>query len=257
MKNIKVLMIDDNVGLIDLAKEYFKNSSISIELEANDGEEGLNLITNKIDEYDCIVLDLIMPNKDGLSVLKDLKKLNVDVFSKIIVATSYNDPKTIRKISEYGISYFILKPFSMIDLEEKIKDTCEIEEDLKKVIDFKHGNLQLSITHILHELGIPSHIKGYQYIREAIDIIYKRPDVIGGITKELYPELAHKFDTTVSRVERAIRHAIEVSWNRGSWDLMEEIFGHSVDIDKAKPTNSEFMVTIADKLKLEAKRIGV
>ena len=257
MKNIKVLMIDDNVGLIELAKEYFKNSSISIDLVANDGEEGLNLITSKIDEYDCIVLDLIMPNKDGMSVLKDLKKLNIDIFSKIIVATSYNDPKTIRKISEYGISYFILKPFSMTDLEEKIKDTCEIEEDSKKVIDFKQGNLQLSITHILHELGIPSHIKGYQYIREAIDIIYKRPDVIGGITKELYPELAHKFDTTVSRVERAIRHAIEVSWNRGSWDLMEEIFGHSVDIDKAKPTNSEFMVTIADKLKLEAKRIGV
>lgn len=257
MKNIKVLMIDDNVGLIELAKEYFKNSSISIELEANDGEEGLKLITSKIDEYDCVILDLIMPNKDGMSVLKDLKKLNIDVFSKIIVATSYNDPKTIRKISEYGISYFILKPFSMNDLEEKIKDTCEVGEEEKKVIDFKRGNLQLSITHILHELGIPSHIKGYQYIREAIDIIYTRPDVIGGITKELYPELAHKFDTTVSRVERAIRHAIEVSWNRGSWDLMEEIFGHSVDIDKAKPTNSEFMVTIADKLKLEAKRIGV
>ena len=126
---------------------------------------------------------------------------------------------------------------------------------LGESIDLKYGNLQIAITKILHELGIPSHIKGYQYIREGIGIVYNRPETVGGITKELYPELAQKFDTTVSRVERAIRHAIEVSWNRGSWELMEEIFGHSVDIDRAKPTNSEFIVTIADKLKLEAMRV--
>ena len=120
-----------------------------------------------------------------------------------------------------------------------------------KSIDVYKNNLQISITKILHELGVPSHIKGYQYIREGIYIIYENPEVIGGITKELYPDIATKFETTVSRVERAIRHAIEVSWNRGNWDLMEEIFGHSVDIDKAKPTNSEFIVTVADKLRLE------
>ena len=109
---------------------------------------------------------------------------------------------------------------------------------------------------MLHELGIPSHIKGYQYIREAVGIIFEKPEVIGGITKELYPELASKYNTTVSRVERAIRHAIEVSWNRGNLDFMEEIFGYSVDIDKAKPTNSEFMVTIADKLRLDFHKVG-
>lgn len=250
-------MIDDNEGLIDLAHEYFKDSNISIEAEAKDGIEGLIKIKEEYNNYDVILLDLIMPHKDGMSVLKDLKREKIDVFNKIIVATSYNDPKTIRKISEYGISYFILKPFEMSDLEDKIIDTCKGDETEGKVIDFKKGDLKISITRILHELGIPSHIKGYQYIREAIDIIYNNPDVIGGITKELYPELAKKFDTTVSRVERAIRHAIEVSWNRGSWDLMEEIFGHSVDIDKAKPTNSEFIVTIADKLKLESSKVGI
>lgn len=257
MNKIKVLMIDDNEGLIDLAHEYFKDSNISIEAEAKDGIEGLIKIKEEYNNYDVILLDLIMPHKDGMSVLKDLKREKIDVFNKIIVATSYNDPKTIRKISEYGISYFILKPFEMRDLEDKIIDTCKGDETEGKVIDFKKGDLKISITRILHELGIPSHIKGYQYIREAIDIIYNNPDVIGGITKELYPELAKKFDTTVSRVERAIRHAIEVSWNRGSWDLMEEIFGHSVDIDKAKPTNSEFIVTIADKLKLESSKVGI
>ena len=120
-----------------------------------------------------------------------------------------------------------------------------------KSVDLYHNNLQISITKILHQLGVPSHIKGYQYIRDGITMIYNRPEIVGGITKELYPDVAKKYNTTVSRVERAIRHAIEVSWNRGNWDLMEDIFGHSVDIDKAKPTNSEFIVTVADKLRLE------
>ena len=120
-----------------------------------------------------------------------------------------------------------------------------------KSIDLYHNNLEKSITKILHELGVPSHIKGYQYIRDGIIMIYDCPGIVGGINKEWYPDIAKKYDTTVSRVERAIRHAIEVSWNRGNWDLMEVIFGHSVDIDKAKPTNSEFIVTVADKLRLE------
>ena len=157
----------------------------------------------------------------------------------------------IRKTSELGISYFILKPFELDDLKEKIEEVVDGVNYQAKSMDIYKNNLEKSITKILHELGVPSHIKGYQYIREGIITLYNKPEVIGGITKELYPDIAKKFDTTVSRVERAIRHAIEVSWNRGNWDLMEEIFGHSVDIDKAKPTNSEFIVTIADKLRLE------
>ena len=121
-------------------------------------------------------------------------------------------------------------------------------------IDIYNNNLQISITKTLHDLGVPSHVKGYQYIREGIILVYNNPTIIGGITKELYPAIARKFNSTTSRVERAIRHAIEISWNRANWDLMEELFGYSVDIDKAKPTNSEFIVTIADKLRLEYNR---
>ena len=192
-----------------------------------------------------------MPNKDGIYVLEEMKKLGIN--KKVIVSTSYNSPEVIRKISELGASYYLLKPYDMKDLDKRISELCNQTDSTN--IDFGYSSLQSSITKILHELGIPSHIKGYQYIRNAIGIIYERPETIGGITKELYPELASKFDTTVSRVERAIRHAIEVSWNRGDWDLMEEIFGHSVDIDKAKPTNSEFIVTIADKLRLENHKV--
>lgn len=255
MDKIRVLMIDDNVNLVAMIKEYFQNhSQISIDLSAADGAEGIELIESKKENYDVIVLDLIMPKKDGIYVLEEMRKRGID--KKVIVATSYNASETIRQVSEYGVSYFILKPFDLPDLEKRIIEATKRPSETKKNIDFYHNNLQISITKILHELGIPSHIKGYQYIREGIGIIFERPETIGGITKELYPELAGKFDTTTSRVERAIRHAIEVSWNRGNWALMEEIFGHSVDIDKAKPTNSEFIVTIADKLRLEFHKIG-
>lgn len=248
-------MIDDNESMITMVKEYFKDhKSITIEDEAHDGEEGIEKLKNNFGKYDLILLDLIMPKRDGIYVLEEMKKLGL--YKKVIVLTSYNDSSAIRTVAEYGVHYFMLKPFDLTDLERRILDSSEKKKEGKN-IDLHYNNLTMSITKILHDLGIPSHIKGYQYIREGISIIYERPETIGGITKELYPELASKFDTTVSRVERAIRHAIEVSWNRGDWDLMEEIFGHSVDIDKAKPTNSEFIVTIADKLRLENHKIRI
>ena len=248
MSKIKILMIDDNVNLIEMVREYFKeHNRIELAIESHDGEDGLNKILNSAGNYDVILLDLIMPVKDGLYVLEELKKRGIE--KNIIVETSYNEPKIIRKVSEYGVNYYVLKPFNLSDLEDKILSVFDTQES--KTINLYHSNLQISITKMLHELGMPSHIKGYQYIREGITMIYNDPNIIGGITKELYPELASKFDTTVSRVERSIRHAIEVSWNRGNWDYMEELFGHSVDIDKAKPTNSEFIVTVADKLRLE------
>lgn len=247
MNKIKVLMIDDNLQLIEAVKEYFTSSNkIEISACAGDGVEGLEKI--QTEEYDVIVLDLIMPKKDGIYVLEEMKKKNIN--KKIIVATSYNTQEVIRQVSDFGVNYYILKPFDFSDLEKRILDMCNKKTNGKSV-DLHYNNIQISITKILHELGIPSHIKGYQYIRDGVSMIFENPDMIGGITKELYPELAHKFDTTTSRVERAIRHAIEVSWNRGNWDLMEEIFGNSVDIDRAKPTNSEFIVTVADKLRLD------
>lgn len=248
MSKIRILMIDDNVNLIEMVREYFKDhNKIELTIESHDGEDGLNKILNSAGNYDVVLLDLIMPVKDGLYVLEELKKRGIE--KNIIVETSYNEPKIIRKVSEYGVNYYVLKPFNLSDLEDKILSVFDTQES--KTINLYHSNLQISITKMLHELDMPSHIKGYQYIREGITMIYNDPNIIGGITKELYPELASKFDTTVSRVERAIRHAIEVSWNRGNWDYMEELFGHSVDIDKAKPTNSEFIVTVADKLRLE------
>lgn len=250
---IKILMIDDNVKLIDAVKEYFKNNEeVKVVLEAYNGLEGMEIIKNKTDEFDIILLDLIMPKKDGLYVLEEMKNKNVD--KKVIVETSYNASEAIREVAEYDVNYFILKPFDLEDLEKKIYDAFKKKND--KSIDFYNSNLQVSISKLLHDLGIPSHIKGYQFLRDAVNMLFEDPNMIGGITKELYPELANKYNTTVSRVERSIRHAVEVSWNRGDIDLMEKIFGHSVDIDRAKPTNSEFIVTIADKLRLDFHKVG-
>ena len=195
-----------------------------------------------------------MPKKDGIYVLEQIKENNLNL--NIIIETSYNEQETIRNVSEYGVKYFVLKPFELEDLEKKILSVTNKQEKRYGSINLVEKNLQLSVTKILHDLGIPSNIKGYSYIRDAITLVYNNPELIGGITKELYPEIGKKYNISITRVERSIRHAIEVSWNRGDWDLMEEIFGHSVDIDKAKPTNSEFIVTIADKLKLDTLKIN-
>ena len=248
MKNI--LVVEDNVSFVKIIKDYFKdNKKIKIKYVCNDGESGLNALIKNKDDIDLILLDLVMPKKDGLYFLKALSEL--DFSKKVIVMTSFNSDSVIRKVSSFGVDGFLLKPFSMEDLETRIIDY--FDNNKPEIVNY--NNVKLKLTKILHELGVPSHIKGYEYIREGIIELYNDPTIIGGITKELYPEIANKFDTSVSRVERAIRHAIEVSWNRGNIDLMEEIFGHSVDIDRAKPTNSEFIVTLADKLKLETNHL--
>ena len=253
MKEIKVLMIDDNKSLVDMIEEYFSdNEKIKVVKKAYSGLEGIKVIDKNRNDYDVIILDLIMPNKDGIYVLDEMKKRGIN--KPVIISTSYNQDEMIRKVSEYGVRYFLLKPYDLTDLESRILELSNFELKENKNINLFHSGLQMSITKILHDLGVPSHIKGYQYIKEGIMLIYENPRMIGGITKELYPEIANKYNTTVSRVERAIRHAREVSWNRGDLDLMDEIFGHSVDVDKAKPTNSEFIVTVADKLRLEYKK---
>ena len=250
MEKVRLLVIDDNEAIVNLIKEYFKDSSdINVVLSAKDGLEGIEMIRSEADRFDMIILDIVMPRKDGTEVLKYLRDNSIE--KKVIVLTSYNSQDMIRKVSELGADYYILKPFELSSLEEKIREITNTRTPSGENIDLYNNNLQISITKTLHELGVPSHIKGYQYIREGISLIYNDPSIVGGITKELYPEIAKKFHSTTSRVERAIRHAIEVSWNRANWDFMEEIFGYSVDIDKAKPTNSEFIVTIADKLRLE------
>lgn len=246
---IKILVVDDNESIINMVDSYFKNNTkAEVVKSVRNGEEAIKALESGL-EYDIVLLDLVMPVKDGFGVLKYMKDNKIT--KKVIVMTSFNQEEVIRDVSEYGVRYYALKPFNLEDLEAKITSAVNSQINNDKIIELGNKDIQIKVTKLLHALGIPSHIKGYQFIRTAIMMVYENPGYIGGITKDLYPGLSMKFNTSIQRVERAIRHAIEVSWLRGDIELMEEIFGHSVDIDRAKPTNSEFIVTIADKLRLE------
>ena len=243
-KVIKAVIIDDSSTVINNLKSHFATSeNVKITAVFTSGDEALNYIVNHQSDIDLILMDILIPGIDGLTFLSELKERNIN--KKIIVLSNYKDEIVINRCSNYNVSYYILKPFSIIALEKRIKDLFTTKASSTK----KNENIDLEISDILHNLGIPSHIRGYKYIRDGIIMIYNN-DNLSFITKEIYPQIAYKYDTTPSRVERAIRHAIEVSWIRGDLALMEELFGFSVSCDKAKPTNSEFLSTIADRIKL-------
>ncbi len=251
--NIKVLMIDDNANLIRKIKEYFKEHAvIDLAFEATDGIKALEQIKDHQNDYDLILMDLLISEKDGIEILEEMKKLNIE--KHVIILSSIKKEYSVKMASKYNVDYYMLKPFSLESLEKRILEVVNLEETNSTKAK-EENNIQMAISKLLHSLGVPSHIKGYQYIRESIYMMYTSKEMIGGITKEIYPEIAMRFDTTASRVERAIRHAIEVSWSRGDYELMEEIFGHSVDYDRAKPTNSEFIATLADRLRIDQNLI--
>ncbi len=243
---INVLLIDDAANIIEKVTKYFSSHAvINIVKTCSSGREGLDYIINHQKDFDFLLMDIIMPEVDGICILEEMQKRNIK--KNVIILSSYGKEEAMRLVSEYSIDYFMIKPIDMSILEKRILD---VENTALIVEDKKDNKIELAISKLLHSLGIPSHIRGYQYIRESIYMMYENPDMIGGVTKCIYPEVAMRFDTTASRVERAIRHAIEVSWARGDYELMDELFGHSVDFDRSKPTNSEFIATLADTLRL-------
>ena len=245
MKNTyRLLVIDNDQNTTNQLKNYFSSHAVMNVVNIfEDGEEGLNYILSNKDSFDCLIIDLILPNKDGISILETLKEKHIE--KKILVLSGYKDNRLMQNMNKLGVDYYMMKPFSLESLEIRLKDILT-----SKKINDKNLEMERNISKILHTLGVPSHIKGYIYIRDGIKLMYNSTELVGGITKEIYPEIAKKYNSTISRVERAIRHAIEISWNRGDYEVMEEIFGHSVDFDRAKPTNSEFIATIADHLRL-------
>ena len=252
-KKINVLMIDDNEYIVNKVKQYFsKHEVIDLVLTAVNGKDGMDLIINEKDKYDLILMDLIMPEIDGIAILEKMKENNIQ--KHVIILTSYKKEYTVKAVSEYNIDYYMLKPFNLESLEKRILEIMNVKE--RKVSD-KEMDLRIKISDMLHTLGVPSHIRGYKYIRDGIVMMYEEPDMLKGITKEVYPELALKYNTTTSRVERAIRHAIEVSWSRGDYQLMDKYFGNSIDYDKSKPTNAEFIITLTDRLRLDNKVVMI
>ncbi len=259
--NIKVLIADDNREFCGILQEYF-TSEPDFELVGvcTNGMEVLDLIEKE--EVEVLILDLIMPYMDGIGVLEKLNELNLQNELKIIILTAFGQENITQKAVQLGADYYILKPFNLQVLGErvrqiardvKIKTQARITTPSVTVQPVTTKNLEVEVTKVIHEIGVPAHVKGYQYLRDAIMLVVDEINYLGAVTKELYPAIAQKYDTTPSRVERAIRHAIELAWDRGDIDKINKFFGYTVSGERGKPTNSEFIAIIADRLRLENK----
>ncbi|GAB4073506.1 sporulation transcription factor Spo0A [Barrientosiimonas marina] len=258
MEEISVCLVDDNKEFVELMEEYFSDlQDINVIGTAYNGRECLEMLEKK--EPDVLVLDLIMPHIDGLGVLKTIRDSNRKNSPNVIMLTAFGQEEVMKKAGDLGASYFILKPFELDNLAEQIrqvKGAKTAKPSISKRENSQERNkkdLETNITSIIHEIGVPAHIKGYMYLREAITMVYNDIELLGSITKVLYPDIAKAYNTTASRVERAIRHAIEVAWSRGNVESISQLFGYTVNISKAKPTNSEFIAMVADRLRLEHK----
>lgn len=263
MNKINVAVVDDNEKIIEtICETLTKDRDINIVGKAKNGEEAFDLIRKN--SPDVVILDLIMPKMDGLSLMDKVHKDGSMIKTPFFIITSAISNETvIQDAFGYGAGYYMLKPFELDMIVDRVKSAKKSNKRIpenKKFIaayedkkQFMDRNIESDVTSIIHDVGVPAHIKGYQYLREAIIMSVNDPEMLNSITKILYPTIAKKFQTTSSRVERAIRHAIEVAWNRGKMDTIDELFGYTINAEKGKPTNSEFIALIADKIRLEYK----
>ena len=254
-KKITVLVADDNKDFCDCLCNYLeKQPDMEVISKAYDGLEAYNKILS--DRPDVALIDGIMPKLDGIGVLEKLAQGGNENVTMCIMLTAITGEQITQKAFTLGAKYYIAKPFDMELLVSRIRQLKEplpaknIKLGFARISDV---DLETRVTNILHEIGVPAHIRGYHYMREAILMAIDDIDVLNYITKELYPSIAKKCNTTPSRVERAIRHAIEVAWSRGKVDAIDSLFGYTVSTNKGKPTNSEFIALIADRLRLELK----
>jgi two-component system response regulator (stage 0 sporulation protein A) len=259
-KKIQVVIADDNKEFGDILCEYLNNQNdIEVIGVARDGMEAFELISSKTP--DIAIVDIIMPHLDGLGVLERINETPMKKRPLFIILSAVGQDKITQRALALGAEYYVVKPFDMDVLVSRIRQLKETKQS--PVIRSEHANearatyhapshksLEVEVTNIMHEIGVPAHIKGYQYLRDAIMMVVKDLDVINSITKLLYPTIARNYNTTPSRVERAIRHAIEVAWSRGQVEAIDQLFGYTVSLGKGKPTNSEFIAMVADKLRL-------
>ncbi|MCL1807675.1 MAG: sporulation transcription factor Spo0A [Oscillospiraceae bacterium] len=253
-KNIRLLIADSNADFTALLAESIETGTgLEIVGFARDGVEACNMVEDL--KPDVLLLEITLPRIDGIEVLKQLNRQHPLSRPRVLVLSSLATDSVSREAFSLGAQFVIAKPCEISSLIDRIH-TFGGDAALRPIVPASTPlsiNLENRITDIIHEIGIPAHIKGYQYVREAIIFAVHNPAAIGSVTKVLYPYVAEKFGTTASRVERAIRHAIEVAWDRGDLDTLQSIFGYTVSNIKGKPTNSEFIAMIADRLQLQLK----
>lgn len=261
MGKLNVAIADDNERILDLLEEIVNSDNeLNVVGKANNGEDMCHIIKNQ--EPDVVLLDLIMPKMDGISVMEHVNEdKNIRKKPEFIVVTAIGQERITEDAFRKGAHYYIMKPFHNDMIINRIKDTKGMGQTESRLTGYRTEQMELPeeslenyVTNMLHEIGIPAHIKGYHYLRDSILMAVDDMDVLNAITKVLYPTVAKRHQTTASRVERAIRHAIEVAWSRGKLDTLDELFGYTVSNGKGKPTNSEFIALIADTIQLKYKR---
>ncbi len=266
---MKILIADDNKDFSDILKEFInRQEDMEVISVASNGEEACTLIEQ--DKPDIVILDVIMPYLDGIGVLERVTTMTFEKKPLFIMLSAVGQDKITERALSLGAEYYIVKPFDMDTLINRIRQlkatavskvTAPITAAAQVAVSTQllpkskgmptAHHLETQVTSVIHEIGVPAHIKGYQYLRDAIIMVINDMDILNSITKQLYPNIAKQYNTTPSRVERAIRHAIEVAWSRGKMDTIDMLFGYTVNNGKGKPTNSEFIALIADRLRLE------
>ena len=276
MENVNVVIVDDNPMILNTLDEVISSEAgLSVIGRADNGKDAIDMI--KDTQPDVVLLDLVMPQMDGITVVENIKKKTSMLKNPaFIILSAVGGEQMTEEAFQAGANYFLMKPFDKDILVNKIRRIGKrpvrpvpgkvLEAPLKAATpeeaamnreEYMKEHLETDITKMLHELGIPAHIKGYQYLRDAISMVVRDREMMEAVTKIRYPEIAKKNYTSSSRVERAIRHAIEVAWGRGSLEVIDELFGYTISTGKGKPTNSEFIALIADKICLDYKKIGI
>lgn len=272
MEKLNVAIVDDNPLILHTLDELINGEDgLSVIGKADNGEDAIDMIVDTTP--DIVLLDLVMPRIDGISVVEKVKQEHTFLKNPaFIILSAVGGEQMTEDAFRAGVNYYLMKPFDKENLVNKIRHIAKLpqkpsaraaeavvfapgEESHISREDYMREHLETDITKMLHELGIPAHIKGYQYLRDAIYMSVEDMEMMSSVTKILYPAIAKKNQTTASRVERAIRHAIEVAWGRGKMETIDEVFGYTVSTGKGKPTNSEFIALISDKILLEYKKI--
>ncbi|NMA68237.1 MAG: sporulation transcription factor Spo0A [Desulfitobacterium sp.] len=261
-KKIKIVVADDNRSLCQMLEDFLHSQEdLEVVGVAYNGLEAWEMVQGQ--EPDLLIIDLVMPSLDGLGVIEKINSQTTGIRPKIIMLTAFGQESLTHQAMVLGVDYFILKPFDLEILGKRIRS---LTQDINTVSSSPMSsttnavtnagttiNLGAEVTNMMHQIGIPAHVKGYQYIRDAILMVVEDVSFLGAVTKELYPAIAKKYNTAPSRVERGIRHAIELAWERGHIETLKRIFGYSLNIERQKPTNSEFVALLADKLRVMSK----
>ena len=249
-RKINVLLADNSEYFAVPCANVMKSHGLDVTLTEKDGKTALEALT--IHKPDVLLMDAFLPRLDALGVLEGLAQADLPHRPLVMVMSAFDNPALEREIMAAGADYYFLKPFDAAAISRRIQSMCS-DHTADTAVRRSASGLEVEVTEIIHQIGVPAHIKGYQYLRDAILMAIEDDSIINAVTKRLYPAVAKKHGTPSSRVERAIRHAIEVAWDRGDVDTLTSYFGYTIHNERGKPTNSEFIAMISDKFRLQLK----